>query len=476
MNKDFKYYTLSPFKWFMLENFPFIEADFDALTNWQLFCKLGKEMNKIINSTNTLGTQVESLTDYVNNYFDNLDVQEEVNNKLDEMAETGQLTDIIAQYLQLAGLLCFNTVNDLKNAENIINGSFAKTYGKNTYNDGEGEFYKIREVTNEDVIDDINIIKINTNNTLVAELIRNKTIDDKISLIYGAQTEGNEVWRPYYIDNELGNDENDGTINRPLKTFEPIVKLINKGKLKIDVGFKRGQTHIVDCRVFNACALHMYGYGEGEEKATITRNVPASTPSSSVVFYNCHLNLKDLIFTNMGYDMYCDGGSMVATECILDTKFTTWGCGCRFTNTTIKTLKARMANLWIEGDETGSSILGCVESHASIFEIYRTDFNPNFAINHEQTQACYVFNGGTLSIYGITNILTNNTPAYNRLLWFSSLGFFLSGAPNASVAGENFSLTSRIDDSKVIAVQYRLNALYNSANGIVYENGTEYPQ
>ena len=45
LNYDYK--PLPPFKWFILENFPFIEADFDALTNWQLFCKLGKEMNKI---------------------------------------------------------------------------------------------------------------------------------------------------------------------------------------------------------------------------------------------------------------------------------------------------------------------------------------------------------------------------------------------------------------------------------------------
>lgn len=85
MNK-FNYSKLTPFKWYVLENFPFIEADFDALTEWQLFCKIGKEINKIIKSTNTLGTQVESLTDYVTNYFDNLDVQEEINNKLNEMA------------------------------------------------------------------------------------------------------------------------------------------------------------------------------------------------------------------------------------------------------------------------------------------------------------------------------------------------------------------------------------------------------
>lgn len=103
MNK-FNYKNLCPFKWFVLQNFPFIEADFDAITNWQLFCKLGEEMNKIIEKVNQAGEQTENLTNafielqnYVNDYFENLDVQEEINNKLDEMAEGGTLAEIINQ-------------------------------------------------------------------------------------------------------------------------------------------------------------------------------------------------------------------------------------------------------------------------------------------------------------------------------------------------------------------------------------------
>ena len=101
MNK-FEYKNLTPFKWFVLENFPFIEADFDALTEWQLFCKLGKEMNKVIDKMNLCGEQTENLTNafnnlknYVDNYFENLDVQDEINNKLNEMVEDGTLDNII---------------------------------------------------------------------------------------------------------------------------------------------------------------------------------------------------------------------------------------------------------------------------------------------------------------------------------------------------------------------------------------------
>lgn len=197
MNK-FNFNKLTPFKWFVLENFPFIEADFDALTEWQLFCKLGKEMNKIINSENTLGIQMENVTNafidlqnYVNNYFDNLDVQDEINNKLNEMAENGQLTDIIAQYLQLAGLLCFNTKNDMKNAQNLVNGSFAKTYGTTTYNDGLGNFYKIREIRNTDIVDDVNLIALTNYNNLVAEKIKNITEESPINVkLYGVKGDG----------------------------------------------------------------------------------------------------------------------------------------------------------------------------------------------------------------------------------------------------------------------------------------------
>lgn len=128
MNK-FNFNKLTPFKLFILENFPFIEADFDALTEWQLFCKLGKEINKIINSENTLGTQMENVTNafidlqnYINNYFDNLDVQEEINTKLNEMVEDGTLAEIINQeiFSEINQKILNNetNINEIKNFNN----------------------------------------------------------------------------------------------------------------------------------------------------------------------------------------------------------------------------------------------------------------------------------------------------------------------------------------------------------------------
>ena len=100
-----------------------------------------------VNNTGEAVTELQNaftlLQAYVDNYFDNLDVQEEINNKLDAMAESGELTDIIAQYLGLAGLLTFNTVADMKLAENLANGSTVKTFGFHSINDGGAAYYKV---------------------------------------------------------------------------------------------------------------------------------------------------------------------------------------------------------------------------------------------------------------------------------------------------------------------------------------------
>ena len=184
MNK-FEFNKLCPFKWFVLENFPFIEADFDAITNYQLYCKVVEYLNKVIENNNAIGIQTENLTNafielqnYVNNYFENLDVQDEINNKLDEMAEAGTLEEIISSYINTNAILGFNTVDNLKNATNLINGSFAKTLGFYIKNDGGQGLYKIRTITNQDVVDEMLILSLSDEN-LVAELIIN---DNTINL------------------------------------------------------------------------------------------------------------------------------------------------------------------------------------------------------------------------------------------------------------------------------------------------------
>ena len=123
---------------------------------------------------------------YVDEYFDNLDVQEEINNKLDEMAESGELADVIAQYLGLAGMLTFNSVEDMKAAENLANGSSCETLGFYSVNDGGNAIYKIRTITNEDIVDEMTILSL-YDETLIAELVTD-TINIKQLGAYGDGT------------------------------------------------------------------------------------------------------------------------------------------------------------------------------------------------------------------------------------------------------------------------------------------------
>ena len=188
-----------------LTNFPYIEKDFDALTDYELLCLVVKFLNDVIANQNEQNDSITrmyqsflSLQDYVNNtkdtledafntldnyvrtFFDNLDLQEEVDNKLDKMIEDGTLQEIIASYLQSNVTWTFDTVADMKSATNLINGSFARTIGYYSINDGGGAFYKIVEdepLTHYEELD----------NNLYAKLI----IDEKTNVDqYGAKGDG----------------------------------------------------------------------------------------------------------------------------------------------------------------------------------------------------------------------------------------------------------------------------------------------
>ena len=77
----------------------------DSLSYYEALCALWKYvqgMTDVINNNATLEEEYIQLTkdmkEYMDNYFDNLDVQEEINNKLDQMAEDGTLAEIMAEY------------------------------------------------------------------------------------------------------------------------------------------------------------------------------------------------------------------------------------------------------------------------------------------------------------------------------------------------------------------------------------------
>lgn len=140
---EYKFENLSPFKFFMLETFPFIQQEyFDAMNEWQMFCKIGEKINEIINSQNSVGEETEALynafinlQNYINNYLDNLDIEEDVNNKLNEMAESGQLADIINQeiFSELNNKINYNNNKFLFNLSEGINQKIICTGDSLTY-------------------------------------------------------------------------------------------------------------------------------------------------------------------------------------------------------------------------------------------------------------------------------------------------------------------------------------------------------
>ena len=145
------------------------------------------------------------------------------------MTTSREIEAIIASYLHTQAVRGFSTLNDLKNATGLISGAICQTSGKTTYKDGFGSLYRIRNITNEDVVDNDNLVAITSDVLLVAEKITNN--------ISNAKTTGStNTYSCDYINNtinsiiESGSNENgnwikyaDGTmICTATKVFENV--------------------------------------------------------------------------------------------------------------------------------------------------------------------------------------------------------------------------------------------------------------
>ncbi|MBO7692314.1 MAG: hypothetical protein J6T10_06730 [Methanobrevibacter sp.] len=269
------------FRNWILENFPFLEDDFDALTDYELFCKMMEYVKKFAKDNEEFKKQLKDLEDYIYN----LNLQDEVNNKLDEMAESGQLEEIIAQYLTLITNLTFITVSDMKQATNLANGNYVKTLGFYEVGDGGSSYYHIRNVTNDDVIDEHFIIAVNDVN-LVAEFIMiGKDLHSKQIGLKGDNSTDETTIIQKYFDYKNNYDIN--------KIFDEGIYIISdtiniKGKWQQDgqndSGYKNGQYNIkFNNATFKVTdntldySFKIYNFWEGIiDGLCITRNSQAS--------------------------------------------------------------------------------------------------------------------------------------------------------------------------------------------------------
>lgn len=102
------YTELKPFRYWCQKVLPLVYDD--ALSYYELLCKVVDYLNKTMEDVETLHEDVNALNkaytklqNYVNNYFSSLDVQQEINNKLDEMANDGTLMSLLNGHFMPSG-------------------------------------------------------------------------------------------------------------------------------------------------------------------------------------------------------------------------------------------------------------------------------------------------------------------------------------------------------------------------------------
>lgn len=113
----------------------------DSLSYYELLCRLVEYLNNTIDDVNTLATDVDNLNKayielqgYVNDYFSTLDVQQEINNKLDEMSKDGTLSNYFSNYM----VRQFKTFISV---DNVMPNIYIQTSGYYTEHDGGGAKY-----------------------------------------------------------------------------------------------------------------------------------------------------------------------------------------------------------------------------------------------------------------------------------------------------------------------------------------------
>lgn len=91
------YNKVTPFRAFCQKVLPLVYDD--SLSYYELLCKILNNINQLTENYNLATDDIKRLYEYVNNYFSELNVQNEINNKLDQMAEDGTLDEIINEHI-----------------------------------------------------------------------------------------------------------------------------------------------------------------------------------------------------------------------------------------------------------------------------------------------------------------------------------------------------------------------------------------
>ena len=409
------------------------------------YCKDDYLCNNVIPALNNNGQAVEELQEkykelvtYVDTYFDNLDVQEEINNKLDEMAEQGDLAQIILDYLQMNGLLMFDTKADLKAAENLIEGSTCETLGNLLYNDGHTELYKIRALDPSDVIDDYELVALTNYTTAENDIVNindditdiegnigdldNLDTTDKSSIVNAinesldyADTKMSSYSNYkdqfyYYVDGTDGDDDNDGlTSATAFKTLDKFFSLLNTSSSDIRCHIQTAGTYkLSHAQVINS-NIHIIGESGSRDDIIIT------TDEAEMVFYGGHINFKNITW-DMPYN-YFDNVLISLDNCKILQNLRAYGGGVEIKNSSINQVrlswsKGVFQNIIIDDqDKTNNAIHLDSCSELTCFD--------NLTISALSNNSSYGVIGcwrGTLHLVGTIINNTNSGDYYNGIV------------------------------------------------------------
>lgn len=156
-------------KWCTSYNGYINEAYFNSLTISEQVSCLFWIIKEYLEKSSEIIDGFNDLYTFVNNYFKNLDVQEEINNKINEMIDNGDLQEIFSNMFGNP-IICFDNVEQMKNYNLSLN-QICKTL---EYYEGSGiggAYYKITNNTHNG----FNSILLNNGKT--AELILGKKVN-----------------------------------------------------------------------------------------------------------------------------------------------------------------------------------------------------------------------------------------------------------------------------------------------------------
>nr|DAX13226.1 MAG TPA: hypothetical protein [Caudoviricetes sp.] len=201
------YKDLQPFRFWCQKVLPLVYDD--SLSYYELLCKVVDYLNKTMEDVGVLEGDVtrlheayKKLQGYVNDYFSTLDVQEEINDKLDAMAKNGSLTELISPLLPklISDWLTKNISPTTPVIDKTLTisgaGADAKVTGTRLLKDGVGYSYQYSTLNNYRGSSNGSSFDLNGSSFLDSSHYKDVTLGSNVNLIGFGGTLINNIKNP----------------------------------------------------------------------------------------------------------------------------------------------------------------------------------------------------------------------------------------------------------------------------------------